>query len=78
MATKKEKEQQVDKVREQLSRHAKHFKDTFKTIAGKKVLKTLQESFLKQSMMGETPEKTAYNVGQHDLIQYITEMVEMK
>jgi len=41
---------------------------------GKELLKLLDETFCQRSLFDEDPNKTAYNIGQRDLVVYLQQL----
>lgn len=47
----------------------------FNSTEGKKVLEALEEEFYHGELLGESPDKTAYNLGRRDVVMYIKQML---
>jgi len=50
-------------------KHLENIYEIFKTDRGQSVLKFLAESYVDTPAMGDTPEKTYYNLGQKEFVQ---------
>jgi len=63
-----------DELARKLEQKAKLFNQVFSTTQGRLVLEMLTEDFCNRSLLDSDPLKMAHRVGQHDLVQYITDM----
>ncbi|RLD68603.1 MAG: hypothetical protein DRI98_11635 [Bacteroidetes bacterium] len=64
--------------REKVFQKGKLYREVFNTAAGKKVLKELSDLYIKPDMFDTDSLKMARNVGQHDLVKFIVDMVEIE
>jgi hypothetical protein len=60
---------------EALRQKSRAFKSIFSGPEGQKALKALQDEFDQLNIMSETPEKTAYKLGQRDVVKYIEQLI---
>jgi hypothetical protein len=60
--------------REQIRPQAAIVQRVFATEQGKELLNLMTLVFQGGELMGATPELTAYNVGQHELVEYLKEL----
>ena len=60
---------------EALGKKAGNFHKLFTTPVGVEVLKSLEEEFNPDVLIGETNAKTNYNVGARDVVIYIRQMI---
>jgi hypothetical protein len=63
---------------EALGAKAGDFHKLFTSPVGVKVLKSLEEEFNPDVLIGETDAKTNYNVGARDVVIYIRQMIRYK
>lgn len=66
----------LETAKERLKKKAKVFQNLFSTPDGKKALEALQQEFDSVDIMSDTPEKTAYRLGQRDVVKYIEQMIQ--
>ncbi len=64
--------------KDKLFEKSKLYSGVFGTDAGSKVLQELVDLYIKPEIFNSDPLKMARNVGQHDLVKFIQELVELK
>lgn len=72
------REEAIAAFKDSLFEKGKLYRQVFNTESGKKVLKELDDLYIKPEIFNIDPLKMARNVGQHDLIKFIKELVELK
>ncbi len=75
---KQSRDEAIAEFRDGLFEKSKLYAQVFGTDAGKKVLKELDDLYIKPEVFNSDPLKMARNVGQHDLVKFIKELVELK
>jgi len=75
---KQSRDEAIAEFRDKLFEKSKRYSQVFGTDAGKEVLKELVDLYIKPEVFNSDPLKMARNVGQHDLVKFIKELVELK
>jgi len=68
-------EQRKEKILERLRAKSKNFNSVFSSPQGEQVLVALEEEFNHDNIMAEDPYKTAYRLGQRDVVVYIRQLM---